>query len=127
MKERLQGAKGIKQRGGEKWRKDWNAIYSESSRMSTLVISTFRDRLRRIGMRPRGWRMGLSHSPGIVRIALSSITLRLSLKWVCLFLRFVSWDSPVFQRTCFCALCPETLQFFSALVFALCVLRLFSF
>jgi len=69
--------------------------------MSTLAISTFRDRLRRIGMRPRGWRMGLSHSPAIVWITLSSVTLRLSLKWGCLLLCFVSWDSSVLQRTCF--------------------------
>lgn len=71
-KRRKEGAtargKGINREEGRKWRKDWNAVYSESSRMSMLAISTFRDRFRRIGMRPRDSRIGLSHSPAIVQI-----------------------------------------------------------
>ena len=69
--------------------------------MSTLAISTFCDRFRRIGMRPRDWRIGLSHSPAIAQITLSSVKLCLSLKWGCLLLCFVSWDSTVPQCTCF--------------------------
>ena len=60
-------------------------------------FSTFRDRCRRIGMRPTGWRVAFLQSPATVQVTLSTGKLRLSLSDVACFP--VSWNETLFQNS----------------------------
>ena len=70
-----------------------NTAESRCSWTSTFGISTFRNRFRRIAMRPHGWVVGFLHSPVTAQITLSSVT-HSAFYRVWLFSCFTQSDTP---------------------------------